>query len=512
MGNIRTWSLALVAGIFVVVVTHQRSANLSAIPPYPSPANLPLRSAAAHPEAPAPLPVQVPGTVPMPGTAPAPLPGTAKVTGLPDFSQLVAETGAAVVNISVVEKPQKMSNLDSGGEGDDPLSQFFHRFQSPAPERAPPGHGIGSGFIVSSDGYVLTNAHVVADAAEVTVKLTDRREFAAKVIGVDRRSDVAVIKIAATGLPSVRFGDPAHIRPGQWVIAIGSPFGFENSVTAGVVSAVARALPDENYVPFIQTDAAVNPGNSGGPLFNLDGQVIGINAQIYSRTGGYMGMSFAIPIDIALNVKDQLMRKGKVSRSRIGVAVQEVNQQLAQTFGLGVPHGALISAVEPKSPGEHAGLKPGDVITSVNGRIIQRSLDLPTVIAEIPPGSEARIGVWHDRKAGEITVKTILLDDEPAQIARNDMQYDGGKMGLAVRSLDPNEQQELHTRGRLVVEEVTGPALAAGLQAGDVVLGVNGERVSSAAELKRAVAQAGHSVALLIQREDAQIYVPVDLG
>ena len=376
----------------------------------------------------------------------------------------------------------------------------------------PPAHGIGSGFIISADGYILTNAHVVADAAVVTVKLTDRREFSAKVVGVDRHSDVALIKIAATGLPAVRFGDLSRIRPGQWVVAIGSPFGYENSVTAGVISGTARTLPDENYVPFIQTDAAVNPGNSGGPLFNLNGEVIGINSQIYSRTGGYMGMSFAIPIDLALNVKDQLLRSGKVKRSRIGVAVQEVNQQLAQTFGLGRPHGALISAVEPKSPGEQAGMKPGDVITSVNGREIEHSSDLPSVIAALPPGSDAHIGIWHERKAGEVTVRTVLLEDELPKSAKNESDDDGGRLGLAVRSLDPDEQHQLHTRGRLLVEDVTGPALAAGVQAGDVVLGVNGTGVGSVADLKREVARAGHSVALLIQREDAQLYVPVDIG
>jgi serine protease Do len=282
-------------------------------------------------------------------------------------------------------------------------------------------------------------------------------------------------------------------------------------VTAGVVSATARPL-DENYVPFIQTDAAVNPGNSGGPLFNVNGEVIGINAQIYSRTGGYMGMSFAIPIDLALNVKNQLLTKGKVSRSRIGVAVQEVDQKLATTFGLGRPHGALISAVDPKGPGENAGLKPGDVITSVNGRNIDHSFDLPTIIAEIPPGSVAHIGIWHDHKAKDVDVKTVLLADEPAQTAAAVGEDGGGKLGLAVRPLEPKEQQELHTRGRLLVEDVTGPALAAGLQAGDVVLGVNGAGVSSVAELKREVARAGHSVALLIQRDEAQIYVSVDIG
>ena len=485
MGSMRTWSLAAIAGIFVVVVAHQRSS-------------------ADVEQSHAPVPV-----APVP-TSPAPV--AARVTGLPDFSGLVAETGPAVVNISVTEKPQKQGMGEADGE--DPLSQFFHKYQMPNPDHAP-SHGIGSGFIITSDGYVLTNAHVVADASEVTVRLTDRREFAAKVVGVDKRSDVALIKIAATGLPVVHFGDPTQVRPGQWAIAIGSPFGFDNSVTAGVVSATGRTLPDDSgssYVPFIQTDAAVNPGNSGGPLFNLDGQVIGINAQIYSRTGGYMGMSFAIPIDVALSVKDQLLKDGKVRRSRIGVSVQDMSQALSQSFGMATPHGALVSAVEPQSPGERAGLKPGDIITSVNGRNIDHSYDLPPVIAQLTPGTDARIGVWHDRKATEVTVKTVLLEDTPAQAAKASSEDGGGKLGLAVRPLKPDEQQELHTHGHLVVEEVTGPALAAGLQAGDVVLGVNGAGVSTVADLKREVARAGRSVALLIQREDAQIYVPIDLG
>jgi serine protease Do len=484
MGSIRTWSLAVVAGIFVVVVAHQRSnADAGAAAPVASTAS---------------------------AVDTSPAPPSARVTGLPDFSGLVADNGAAVVNISVVEKAHHGANDDSS-EAEDPLSQFFHHFQQQNPERMPPSRGVGSGFIISKDGYVLTNAHVVADASEVTVKLTDRREFLAKVIGVDKRSDVALIKIAATGLPTVHFGDSSRLRPGQWVVAIGSPFGFANSVTAGVVSATARPL-DENYVPFIQTDAAINPGNSGGPLFNVDGQVIGINAQIYSRTGGYMGVSFAIPIDLALNVKDQLLTKGKVSRSRIGVAVQEVDQKLATSFGLGTPHGALVSSVEPKGPGDLAGLKPGDVITSVNGHSVDHSYDLPTIIADIPPGSEAHIGIWHDHKAQQVDVKTVLLEDGPEKTARNDDAESGGKLGLAVRPLNPKEMEEMHTRGRLLVEDVTGPALAAGLQAGDVVLGVNGTGVSSVAELKREVERAGHNVALLIQRDDAQIYVPVDIG
>ena len=486
MGSIRTWSLAAIAGIFVMIVAHQRSdAGAGPLQAAPTVAAVSLASAPAG-----------------------------RVTGLPDFSGLVAEAGGAVVNVSVTEKPQKLLAPNAQADGDDPLSQFFRRFQAPSPERAPPSKGVGSGFIVSADGYVLTNAHVVSDASEVTVTLTDRREFTAKVIGIDKASDVALIKIAATGLPTVRFGDPSKLRPGQWAIAIGSPFGFENSVTAGVISAIGRPLIDgnTNYVTFIQTDAAVNPGNSGGPLFNIDGEVIGINSQIYSRTGGYMGVSFAIPIDTALSVKDQLQKNGKVVRSRIGVSVQDIRQQLALSFGLSTPHGALISAVDPTGPGEKAGLKAGDVITSVNGRNIDHSWDLPSIISQMPPGSEARLGIWHDRKATEVNVKTVLLEDSATQVAKTHGEDGGGKLGLVLRSLQPSEQQELHTKGRLLVEDVTGPALAAGLQPGDVVLGVNGVGVASVADLKREIARAGHNVALLVQREDAQLYYPIDVG
>jgi serine protease Do len=501
MGSIRTWSLAAAAGILVMVVAHQRS-NADA---GTAPSGAPTLVAAAAPATASP----------------------GRVTGLPDFSGLVAEAGGAVVNVSVTEKAQKVPGFlgqgqgqgqQSPGDGDDPLSQFFRRFQVPAPgpDHTPPSKGVGSGFIVSSDGYVLTNAHVVTDASEVIVTLTDRREFAAKVIGIDKASDVALIKIAATGLPTVRFGDPSKLRPGQWAIAIGSPFGFENSVTAGVISAVGRPLLDgsnTNYVTFIQTDAAVNPGNSGGPLFNIDGEVIGINAQIYSRTGGYMGVSFAIPIDLALNVKDQLQKNGKVLRSRIGVSVQDIKQQLALSFGLTTPHGALISSVDPTGPGEKAGLKAGDVITSVNGHNVDHSWDLPAIISQLPPGTQARLGIWHEKKATEVSVKTVLLEDSPTQAAHNSGGEDGGgKLGLVLRSLQPNEQQELHTKGRLLIEDVTGPALAAGLQPGDVVLGVNGVGVATLADLKREVARAGHNVALLVQREDAQSYFPIDLG
>ncbi|MGH8322763.1 MAG: trypsin-like peptidase domain-containing protein, partial [Steroidobacteraceae bacterium] len=274
---------------------------------------------------------------------------------LPDFSSLVEKYGPAVVNVEVVEKPQPTNGGVPGLSPNDPFFDFFRRFGIPAPDQAPRGNqppvrGAGSGFIVSSDGYILTNTHVVGNADEVTVRLTDRREFPAKVIGADERTDVAVIKINATKLPIVRLGDPTKIKPGQWVLAIGSPFGFENSATAGIISATSRSLPSDNYVPFIQTDVAVNPGNSGGPLFNLSGEVIGINSQIFSRTGGYMGVSFAIPIDVARNVEDQLIKTGHVVRGRIGVTIQDVNAQLAESFGLDRPRGALVSSVEKDGP------------------------------------------------------------------------------------------------------------------------------------------------------------------
>ncbi|HVC02941.1 MAG TPA: Do family serine endopeptidase [Steroidobacteraceae bacterium] len=493
MGSLRIWSLAAAAGLLVAVVTQQRSLALAGTLQSNAP------SAAVRQSAPA-TPVGA-------DRAAAP-----EVTGLPDFSALVERNGPSVVNISVIEKPRQSDAVQWGNNDDNPLSQFFRQFQLPQ-QNMPPERAIGSGFIISSDGYILTNAHVVNGAAHVTVKLTDRREFSAKVIGMDKRSDVALLKIAAVGLPAVRFGDPSKIKPGQWVVAIGSPFGFDNTVTAGVISATARALPgEENYVPFIQTDAAVNPGNSGGPLFNMQGQVIGINSQIYSRTGGFMGMSFAIPIDIALNVKDQLLRNGTVRRSRIGVEVQDVNQQLAESFGLGLPRGALISGVDPKGPAHLAGLRPGDVILSVNGRKIDRSIDLPSIVAVLQPGSLVHLGIWRNHKRIGVDVRTVLLVDQGAQLARNGTTHSGGKLGIAVRELNPDERRELHTRGHLVIEAVSGPALTAGLQAGDVVLGVNGASVDTVEQLTRAVDRSGHDVALLIQRHNAQIYVPIDIG
>jgi serine protease Do len=437
---------------------------------------------------------------------------------LPDFSPLVEKYGPAVVNVEVVEKTQPSSG-PQGLSPNDPFYDFFRRFGIPTPDQgprgnAPPVRGAGSGFIVSPDGYILTNTHVVGNADEVTVRLTDRREFPAKVIGADERTDVAVIKINAANLPTVKLGDPSKIKPGQWVLAIGSPFGFENSATAGIISATARSLPSDNYVPFIQTDVAVNPGNSGGPLFNLAGEVIGINSQIFSRTGGYMGVSFAIPIDVARNVEDQLVKSGKVVRGRIGVTIQDVNAQLAESFGLDRPRGALVSSVEKDGPAAKAGLQPGDVILAVNAKPIERYGELSGQIAAMKPGADATLDVWRGGKKQSVNVKVTELKEQQQQAKLSGRQKDhatnqASQFGLTVRPLDAQEKEQAETQGNLVVEEVTGPAASAGVQPGDIILGVNGKRVKTVKELQDEAKNSGKNVALLIQREDAQIFVPL---
>ncbi len=444
------------------------------------------------------------------------------VRALPDFSPLVEKYGPAVVNVEIIEKSQP-----TGGPGglspNDPFFDFFRRFGIPGPDSGQqrgspaPVRGAGSGFIVSADGYILTNTHVVENADEVTVRLTDRREFQAKVIGADERTDVAVIKINATNLPTVKLGDPAKIRPGQWVLAIGSPFGFENSATAGIVSATARSLPSDNYVPFIQTDVAVNPGNSGGPLFNMFGEVIGINSQIFSRTGGYMGVSFAIPIDVARNVEEQLVKSGRVVRGRIGVTIQDVNAQLAESFGLDRPRGALVSSVEKDGPAAKAGLEAGDVILGVNGRAIERYGELSGTIAAMKPGADASLQVWRGGKQQTVPVKVAELKEQQQQQAKAGGRQGGrpanqpDALGLTVRPLDPQEKEQAETQGTLVVEDVTGAAASAGVQAGDIIIGVNGKRVKTVKELQETSKAAGKNVALLIQREDAQIFVPLKI-
>jgi serine protease Do len=434
---------------------------------------------------------------------------------LPDFAALAEHYGPAVVNVAVVGKSQPVADFP-GMSPNDPFFEFFRRFGQPMPRgNTPPVRGEGSGFIVSPDGYILTNAHVVENADEVTVKTTDRREYTAKVVGVDPQTDVAVLKIDAKNLPTVKLGDPEKLRPGEWVVAIGSPFGFENSVTAGIVSATSRAMPGGNYTPFIQTDVAVNPGNSGGPLFNMNGEVVGINSQIYSRTGGYMGVSFAIPIDVASTVKDQLIKTGHVTRSRIGVSIQDVTAQLAESFGLDRPRGALVGMVEDDSPGEKAGIKAGDVILKVADQTIETSQQVPVLIANTKPGTPVAIEVWRNGGTKELTVRPVEIQEKGERVADNDTQQgdETAKLGLAVRPLTQQEKRQAETDGDLLVEDVDGPAAGAGVRPGDIILGVNGSKVKSIDELRAAAKKRnGKVVALLIERDNAQIFVPVRVG
>ena len=428
---------------------------------------------------------------------------------LPDFSTLVDQAGPAVVNISVVQKVRTAATIP-GVDPNDPFFEFFRRFQVPAPQ-AVPQQGVGSGFIITADGYILTNAHVVADASEVTVKLTDKREYKANVIGVDRRTDVALIKIDGSRLPTVKIGDSSQARVGEWVAAIGSPFGFENSVTAGIISAKARALPDENYVPFLQTDVAVNPGNSGGPLLNVNGEVIGINSQIYSRTGGYMGVSFAIPIEVAMKVKDDLQKFGKVSRGRLGVTVQPINQQLADSFGIKNLQGALVNAVEPDSPAAKAGVTPGDVILGINDRLIEQPADLVRAVGDTKPGQSVTLKVWRKGSSLELSAKLVEVATEKSADA-TDATEQSGKLGVTVRPLTGNEQKQLATNGGLVVEDVAGAAARAGIVPGDVILAVNNEQVKNVEQLRRLLENPKGSIAVLVQRDHQRIYIPIKLG
>src|SRR5215472_2405220 len=396
---------------------------------------------------------------PAPAVAPTPTQSAAQVAALPDFSGLVEKYGQAVVNISVVQNRKTSSRgprLQMPDDEDVPpmFRNLPFPFQMPdTPDRGPV-RGVGSGFILAPDGVIMTNAHVVDDADEVTVKLTDRREFTAKVLGVDKTTDVAVIKIPASGLPYVKIGDPKTTKVGEWVVAIGQPFGFENTVTSGIVSAKSRSLPGDSYVPFIQTDAAVNPGNSGGPLFNLRGEVIGVNSQIFSRSGGFQGLAFAVPIDVAMQVKDQIQQYGKVSHGKLGIAIQEVNQALAQNFGLNSPTGALVSSVQKDGPGSKAGLQPGDVILKFNGQPISRSADLPPLVATMKPGSTATLEVWREGKSKELTATVGTLKGERVAGAGDKEGASQGKLGVAVRPLTADEMRSADLDHGLLVQDV----------------------------------------------------------
>ena len=430
---------------------------------------------------------------------------------LPDFSELVESQGPAVVNISVTQR-LAAATRELPFQPGDPMYEFFRRFQIPMPDADQQRQGVGSGFIVSPDGTLLTNAHVVADAAEVTVKLSDKREFKARVLGVDRRTDVAVLKIDATGLPTVRMGDPSKVKVGEWVAAIGSPFGLENTVTAGIVSAKHRALPDEGYVPFIQTDVAINPGNSGGPLFNMSGEVIGINSQIYSRTGGYMGLSFSIPIDVALKVKDDLVKYGKVNRGRIGVTIQGLNKELAESFGLDKPRGALVNSVEAGSPAAKAGLQTGDVILAVDGKPVDSSVDLPRIVGETKPGGTLALQVW--RKGGTQDLRVTVGETPAEKVAAADPQAEAkpAKLGVAVRPLSAEERKARGLDSGVVVEKSDGPAAKAGIRAGDVIIAFNGEKVENVEKLRSLVDKSKGSVPVLVKRDDVTMYLPVRIG
>jgi len=433
---------------------------------------------------------------------------------LPNFTALVKKEGPAVINISTTKKIRSVLPFPAfpGLSPDDPFYEFFHRFapgdESPREFRS---QSLGSGFIISADGYILTNAHVVEDADEVTVRLTDQREFKAKVVGADRRSDIALLKIPAKDLPVVSIGDSSKLDVGEWVVAIGSPFGFTNSISQGIVSAKGRSLPGENIVPFIQTDVPINPGNSGGPLFNMNGEVVGVNSQIYSRSGGYMGLSFAIPIDLAMKVKDELLKHGSVRRGRIGVTIQNVSPEHARSFELKKAGGALISSVEKGGPADKAGLEIGDIILKFDEKEIASADDLARAVADTAPGSNAKLQVWRSGAAREITVKPGEADNESMiqKTLSEEKAAEPGQIGLTLRELSRVERLALHTDGMLLVDRVAGVAAESGIHPGDIIIAINNRRISSIRQFTAALTQVGKRAAVLVQREGNMIFIPL---
>ncbi len=459
---------------------------------------------------------------------------SSRAAGLPDFTSLVKKQGPAVVNIITTtskESARQRGPLAQGPQGpegrgpqgpEDPFLEFFRRFMPDLPEGGPPGpsEGMGSGFIISEDGYILTNAHVVAgaQAGEVTVKLADaKREFKAKVVGSDERTDIALIKVDQTGLPVATLGKSGDLQPGQWVAAIGSPFGFANSITAGIVSATQRALPAETYVPFIQTDVAVNPGNSGGPLLNLAGEVVGVNSMIYSRTGGYMGVSFAIPIETALDIAKQLRESGKVTRGRLGVAIQPMTKELAQSFKLDSSDGVVVASVDPGGPADKAGLQPGDVLLSYNGKTIDEANTLPRLVAETKPGEQAKLEIWRGGKRQSVTARIGELPAKTASASQAEpskAQSVPSQLGLAVRELQPEERKKLGVEYGVLVVDVEKGAARTPIRPGDVIVAVNQSRFKSMEEFQKLISsqQKGGQVALLVRRGEAALYVPMEVG
>lgn len=449
----------------------------------------------------------------------------AQTRELPDFTDLAEKQGPAVVNISSTQiiKGQRFGHPSMPFDEDDPAFELFRRFmprQIPGMPREFRNQSLGSGFIISTDGYILTNAHVVDGADDVQVKLTDKREFKARVIGTDKRTDVALLKVDSNGLPVVRLGDPNSLRVGEWVIAIGSPFGFDSSVTAGIVSAKGRSLPQENFVPFIQTDVAINPGNSGGPLFNMRGEVVGINSQIYSRSGGYMGVSFAIPIDVAMEVQSQLRSGGKVTRGRIGVAIQEVTKELADSFGLVRPQGALVASVEKGSPAERAGVETGDVILKFDGKTVNQSSDLPRIVGATRPGNRSQVQVWRKGMTKDLVLTVGEMPDDKAGLAprKGNKSSDApapNKLGLVLSEVSSEQRKQYGVDHGLVVEDVRNGANRTDLRPGDVILAL----ISKGAQTElRSVDQFNallgkfdktSNITLLVKRGDAQTFITI---
>lgn len=461
--------------------------------------------------------------------AQAPAANPLLVQGLPDFSPLVDAVGPSVVNIRTMEKVTRQGVEFQGFPGMDPdMLEFFRRFGLPVPSMPPqqrPGpqgneggddgesqpSGVGSGFILSSDGYIMTNAHVVEGASEVMVTLADKREFKAKIVGADKRTDVAVVKIDAKGLPAVKIGDVNRLKVGEWVMAIGSPFGLENTVTAGIVSAKQRDTGD--YLPFIQTDVAINPGNSGGPLINMRGEVVGINSQIYSRSGGFMGISFAIPMDEAIRVSDQLRATGKVSRGRIGVQIGPVDKEVAESIGLGSATGVLVSAVEPDSPAAKAGLQAGDVIVQFNGTKIDKVSDLPRLVGNTKPGSKVSLTIFRRGKQQQLAITVADVPADESQIAQapeaSGATANAKTLGLRVTDLTAAQKKALGVRGGVQVAEASGPAARAGMRPGDVVLAIANTEVASVKDFEAALAKADQSkpVNVLVRRDEWAQYL-----
>ena len=437
---------------------------------------------------------------------------TVATTQLPDFVQLVEKYGKGVVNISTVREARVVEGADPFGF-DERHAEIFRRFGFPfpfggGPRQEPERRGTGSGFIISADGLILTNHHVVDGADEIKVRLTDNREFTGKVLGSDAKTDIAVVKIEAKDLPYLTMGNSDELKVGEWVAAIGSPFGLDNTVTAGIVSAKSRKLPSDQYVPFIQTDVAVNPGNSGGPLFNMKGEVVGINSQIFSTSGGFMGLSFAIPSNLAMQIKDQLVKNGKVTRGRIGVVIQSVTQDLAESFGMKAPKGAIVSQVEKDGPAAKAGLQEGDIITAVNGKAIDDSVDMQVIIGSMAPGSIAKLSIIRNNKDMTLDVKVEEAPNESAS-SNASKTAAANKLGVTVRPLNDEEKAKAETEGLLVTES-TGAARKAGIREGDIIVNVNGVKIKKTDDLAR-VLEKNKNLRVLVQRRDGRIFIPVRL-